>query len=178
MSRDPKTLFQEVWERVSRRVNSGKHSKDAIQFFLKDGTDRKFDIPPMRDEAMKADFMKNTLMAINNHPVEAILLNYEMWFVDAPVSRDQLDEFLQNNPRPRNHPRRREGVTFYYETSDGTTLVSVAEIVTGKKGKRTLSPLQELTPVEVETEMSHFFKKAREYAPQHRSIIDEIINPN
>src|SRR6516165_6236647 len=104
MNRDPQLLFQEAWELAARRVNAGKHSKDRIRFFLTDGTIKMFDIPPMRDDDMKDEFMEITLGALNHHPVEAIMLNYEAWFVEEERTANfDIDKYLKTNPRPTDH---------------------------------------------------------------------------
>jgi hypothetical protein len=178
MARDSQALFQEEWEYAAKRVDTGKHSKDRIRFFLTDGTTKTFDIPPMRDDQMKEDFLTTTIKAINNHHVEAILLTYEAWFLDEgkKVTEAELDAYLKNTLRPQDNPRRREGVNFYYESNDGTMVTALAEIITIKKNKRKLAKLFPITVVNsVETRMSHFFKKAKEYSRTHLNITDEII---
>ena len=177
MDWDPEVLFKEAWENAARRVNVGKHSKDFIRFFMADGTTKTFDIPPMRDDRMKDEFLEITLKAINNHPVEAVLLTYEAWFVrDDKATKDNINEYLKNNPLPRKNPNRREGVNFYYEAADGTMLTALAEIVTIKKKKRELTKSFPITAVEAETRMSHFFKKARESSHTYKSLLDKIIS--
>lgn len=180
MDRDPHVLFQEAWELAARRVSAGKHSKDRIRFFLTDGTTRTFDIPPMRNDSMKDEFLEITLGAINNHPVEALLLTYEAWFVDAEENDTEanIDAYLRNNPLPRHHPKRREGVSFYYETADGVMLTSLAEIVTTKRNKRELAKIPAITEGKGIGRMSHFFKKAREQSKTYKNFIDDIIRRN
>jgi hypothetical protein len=180
MDRDPQVLFWEAWEFAAKRITSGKRSKDRVRFFLVDGTTKTFDIPPMRDDQMKDAFLEMTLKALVNHPVEALLLSYEAWFVDTEekIAEVGIDAYLRTHPRPQNHPHRREGVNFYYETADGTMLTALAEIVTVKKNKRELAKLSPMTVATVEGRMSHFFQKARDYEKTHRRIIDEIISRN
>jgi hypothetical protein len=180
MSRDPHTLFREAWELVAKRVNAGKRSKDRIRFFLTDGTTKTFDIPPMRDDQMKEDFLLITFKAINNHPVEALLLSYEAWFVeeDEKVVGVDLDAYLRNTPRPRNHPKRREGVNFYYESADGIMLTALAEIITIKKKKRELARFSQIVPIKARNRMSHFFEKAREYSMDYRNVFSDIFSGN
>ena len=183
MDRDPQVMFQEAWELAARRVNAGKHSKDRIKFFLKDGTTKTFDIPPMRDDSMKDDFLKTTLKAILNHPVEALMLSYEAWFLIDEEATDttdfDLEEYVNKHILPRNHPKWREGVNFYYETVDGIILTSIAEILTINKKKRELA---ELSKIEAATKsvgrMNHFFQKAREYSMEYRHSVDDIIERN
>lgn len=165
MDRDPQVLFQEAWELAARRVNAGKHSKDRIRFFLTDGTTKTFDIPPMRNDSMLDQFVETTLKALLNHPVEALLLTYEAWFVRPGKKGDKIDvdTYLDKNPRPRNDSRRREGVNFYYEALDGTMFGALAEIVTIKKNKRELAKFIGIAPVQAKTRMSHFFEKAQDY---------------
>ena len=171
---DEKDIFQEAWQTAARRVNNGKHSRDSIEFFLADGETKKFDVPPMRDDAAKEEFLRLTLQAINNYKVEAILINYEAWFVDAPVKVEELNECLDNNPPPQKSPLRREGVTFYYEKSDGTIATGLAEIRTVKKRKRVLDPIRMIAhDNNVETRMNHLFQKATRLP--RRDIIEEIL---
>lgn len=180
MGRDPEVLFREAWELAARRISAGKRSKDRIRFFLTDGTTKTFDIPPMKDESMKDVFLEITLKAILNYPVEAILLNYEAWFVDLDkgVTEDNIDAYFLSNPLPHNHPQRKEGVNFYYETADGTILTSLAKIRTVKKNKRELAKFDSLVAVKTEGRMSHFFKKSREYSKMRRNIIDDFVRRN
>ena len=175
---DERAFFQEAWDAAAKRVANGKHSKDSIRFFLEDGSTKRFDVPPMRDDAMKDEFVRLTVQAIHNYPVQAILLNYEAWFVDAPptVKAEDLNDYLDKNPRPQNHPQRREGVSFYYEKADGTIVTALAEIQTVKKGKRVLEPIRDVShESKVETRMSHFFQKAGR--TPRRDILDEILKP-
>ena len=107
------------------------------------------------------------------------MLTYEAWFVrDDKATKDDINEYLKNNPLPRKNPNRREGVNFYYEAADGTMLTALAEIVTIKKKKRELAKSFPITAVEAETRMSHFFKKARERLKRHKDLIDDIIQRN
>jgi len=176
MSQDPQELFQEAWEFAAKRVNAGKHSKDRIRFFLTDGTTKTFDIPPMRNDSMKDEFLEITLQALNHHSIEALLLTYEAWFVqpDEKVNRRDINAYLNNNPSPQDNPKRREGVNIYYEASDGTMLSALAEIITVKKNNRKLAKFFTIAPVEAQTRMSHFFQKAREYSKTYKSLIDDI----
>jgi hypothetical protein len=178
MNQDPQVLFQEAWNFAAKRVNAGKHSKDRIRFFLTDGTTKTFDIPPMRDDRMKDEFLEMTLKALINHPIESILLTYEAWFVqpaDKGIKVD-VDAYLRDNPRPQNNSRRREGVVFYYEASDGTMFTTLAEIATIKKNKRELVRFPEIAPVKEKTRMSHFFEKARDYSKSYRKLFDDIFS--
>jgi hypothetical protein len=110
----------------------------------------------MQNDNMKDEFLETTLKALNNHPIEALLLTYEAWFL-VPDTGD-VDAYLRNNPRPQNNPKRREGVNFYYEAADGVMLTSLAEIITVKKNKRELARFSTITPVKAQSRMSHFFK--------------------
>jgi hypothetical protein len=179
MDRDPKALFQEAWDAAARRINAGKRSKDKIRFFLTDGTVKTFDIPSVQDDGTKDTFFGITLQAINRHPVEALMLNHEVWFLeDDKITELNVDEYLKNNPRPTNHPKRKEGVSFYYEAADGTIFTAISEIVINKKNKRELAELSELKLVKSIGRMTHFFQKARDYSEMNRSMIDDIIRRN
>jgi hypothetical protein len=182
MKQDPKKLFQEVWEAAERRVSVGKHSKDFIRFFLTDGTSRRFDVPLMQNDHMKEEFMSITLEWINCLPVEAILVVYEVWFLEVSAKPDtfQVDEYLKDHPRPSESPNKKEGVSFYYETSEGDIFTTLAEIVTTKKNKRQLGEIREIASVgdSPEARMSHFFKKARAQATHRKDFIDEILRMN
>ncbi len=175
---EPKELFQQAWEQAARRVNAGRHSRDSVQFFLTDGTTKEFVVAPMRDDAMQEEFLRVTLQATNNHPVEAIMLNFEVWFEEPQNELDQLDDSLAKNSRPSKHHRRREGVNFYLEKADGTIVSAMAEIRTVKRRKRVLDPIKEHYSNTAESRLSHFFKKAREGSIHHKNIIDEILGSN
>jgi hypothetical protein len=179
MNRDLQALFQEIWDSVARRINAGKRSKDKIRFFLTDGTTKTFDIPQMQDDSVKDTFLGITLQAINNYSVEALMLNHEIWFLqDIKPSDFNLDKYVTEGTRPRDHPQRREGVSFYYEKADGTIFTAISEIVTNKKNKRELTKLSELKPVKTIGYLTHFFQKARELSEMNRSMIDAIIRRN
>jgi len=178
MGRNSKAVFQEAWEFSAKRVNAGKPNKDRIRFFLTDGTTKTFDIAPMRDDHMKDVFLEITLNAILNHPVEALLLTYEAWFVEDETLTDlDVDKYLKT--RPAHHPQRREGVNFYYETADGIMLTALAEIVTSKKGRELVKFPKIIEVKEGAGRMSHFFPKAREYSRKmNRNPVDEITQKN
>ena len=182
MGRDPEQLFQEEWELSARRINSGKYNKDRIRFYLTDGTTKTFEIPLMQSEQMKDEFLEITLKALNSYPIEALLLTYEAWFVDDEMSiEDNVDDYLKAHHRPIDHPQRREGVNFYYETISGVMLTALAEIVTNDKKKRGLAKLPAITKTAAVGRMSHFFRMAREYAVKPmmlKNIIDGIIQEN
>ena len=181
MDRDPEVLFQEAWERVARRVNVCKHSKDRIRFFLTDGTTKTFDILPMQSDSMKDEFLEITLNALNNHSVEALLLNYEAWFTEAEenVPESVIDAYLRREPRfIGRYSKRKEGVNFYYETADGTILTTLAEIVTIEGNKRELAKISKIMETKTIGRMSHFFQKAREHLKRRKDSIDDIIQRN
>jgi hypothetical protein len=177
MPHDPQVLFSELWETLSRRVAAGKSTRDEIRFFLTDGRVRRLEIPQM-NELTQQQFLALTFDAINNHPVEAILIHHEIWFVDTDVSKEKLKEFIDKNPRPRDHPKKKEGISFYYETADGTITCGTAEITTGKKNKRNLGPIEFSRDTSMETRLSHLFKKARQHASRSDSYIDGILRRN
>jgi transposase len=174
--------FQEIYETAARRVNSGRHSKNAIRFYMEDGSHKKFELPPFND-TMLNDFVTSTCRALNNYPVKYLILNYEAWYLKPQLEHDtpeSLQDYLKTNPRPRESPDRREALMIYYENADGTIFIAKADILTVRKRKRILAPMEEDTPPQGATagRVSHFFQKARSAEYRSHDLIESIIRRN